>query len=81
MAVRRIHKSPADILLATVSLLLITGNIPLKIKISNRSKDLFNEESTAAEDVKDENRLDLDEICSSDGGHIAYEYKSPQDQL
>ena len=58
--------------------MLITGNIPLKIKISNRSKDLFKEESTTAKDGKDENGLDLDKICSSDGGHIAYEYNAPK---
>ena len=77
MVVRRIHKSSTVIWLAIVSLLLITGNIPLKIKINNWSKDLFNEESTNAEDGKDENKLDLDKMCSSDGGHIAYEYNSP----
>ena len=44
-------------------------------------KDLFKkykEESTTAKDGKDENGLDLDKICSSDGGHIAYEYISPK---
>ena len=77
MTLRRIHMSSAVLQLAIVSLLLITGNIPLKIKISNRSKDLFKEESTTAKDRKNENGSDLDKICSSDGGHSAYEYNLP----
>ena len=65
-------------LLAIVSLLLIIGNIPLKVKISNRSKDLFSEESTTAEDGMDKTELDLDKICPTDGGHITYEDNLPK---
>ena len=134
MVVRRVHKSSAVMLLVIVSLLLIIGNIPLKIKqarrsrsdhsdlgrtknlsfmvkalyfqgsgrtnncqievlfkwsdqsctpsgapvkISNRSKDLFSEESTTAENGMDKNGLDLDKICPTDGGHITY-YNLPK---
>ena len=78
MAVRRVHKSSAVVLLVIISLLLIIGNIPLKIKISNRSKDLFSEESTTVEEGMDKNGLDLDKICPTDGGHIAYEDNLPK---
>ena len=78
MAVRRVHKRSAVMLLVIVSLLLIIGNIPLKIKISNRSKDLFSEESTTAEDGMDKNGLDLDKICPTDGGRIRYEDNLPK---